>query len=214
MIEAAGSATLSAMATTIAAPPVATPTEDQRITFRDVSWADFELILHIRGDRAGIRMTYLDGVLELMSPSLDHEGIKETIGRLLELYALERDIPLSAFGSWTLKSPARAIALEPDKCYTVSAGRPTRPDLAIEVVWTSGGLAKLEAYRKLEVGEVWFWRAGAIEVHVLAGESYERRGRSVLFPDLDPAELARHIDVDDQPGAIKRYRELLQRRTP
>ena len=201
------------MVTTIATPPVATRTEDQRITFRDVSWTDFELMLRVRRDRAGIRMTYLDGVLELMSPSVDHEGIKEMIGRLLELYALERDIPLSAFGSWTLKSPARATALEPDKCYTVSAGRPARPDLAIEVVCTSGGLARLEAYHPLEVGEVWFWRAGAIEVHVLVGESYERRERSALFPDLDLAELAEHIDVGDQPAAIKHYREVLRRRT-
>lgn len=186
-------------------------TEDQRITLYDVSWSDFELVLRIRGDRSGVRMTYLNGVLELMSPSIDHEGIKTTIGRLLETYALERDIPLNGFGSWTLKKAVRARALEPDECYTVGAGRPTRPDLAIEVVWTSGGIDKLEVYRGLEVGEVWIWREGTIEVHVLVEDAYQRRDRSALFPSLDLVELARHIDVENQTEAIRRFRETLRR---
>ncbi len=75
------------MSSAIAAPPAAARAEDQRVTLYDVSWSDFELILQIRGDRAGVRVTYLNGALELMSPSVDHEGIKKTIARLLEAYA-------------------------------------------------------------------------------------------------------------------------------
>ncbi len=186
--------------------------EDQRVTFHDVSWCDFELMLQIRGDRSGIRMTYLDGVLELMSPSIDHEGIKKMIARLLEVYALEAGIPLNGFGSWTLRNALRARGLEPDECYALGRGRPTRPDLAIEVVWTSGGIDKLEVYRGLGVPEVWIWREGTIEVHKLRGEAYERLERSVLFPDLDLVELARHIDVENQTEAVQRYRERLRRR--
>lgn len=122
-----------------AASPAGTRVEDQRVALYDVSWADFEVILHIRGDRAGVRLTYLNGVLELMSPSVDHEGIKTTIGRLLEAYAEERALTLNGFGSWTLKNPLRARALEPDECYSLSEGRPTRPDIAIEVVWSPAG---------------------------------------------------------------------------
>ena len=137
------------MASTRAAPPTATRTEDQRVTLNDVTWSDFELILQIRGDRAGVRMTYLNGVLELMTPSVDHEGIKKTISRLLEAYAEEKGMPFNGFGSWTLKNARRARALEPDECYSLSLGRPTSPDLAIEVVWTSGGIDKLDVYRGL-----------------------------------------------------------------
>ena len=155
------------MTSALTAPPAAARAEDQRVTLYDVSWSDFELILQIRGDRAGVRLTYLNGALELMSPSVDHEGIKKTIARLLEAYAEEKGIPFNGFGSWTLRNAARARALEPDECYSLSVGRPTRPDLAIEVVWTSGGIDKLEVYRGLGVGEVWFWREGVIEVWVL-----------------------------------------------
>lgn len=198
------------------ATPVATMTApstlDQRVTLQDVTWADFEMILAIRGDKGGVRMTYLDGVLELMSPSIDHEGIKKVIARLLEIYGLEMVIPLNGFGSWTLKRAIRARALEPDECYSIGVGRPTRPDLAIEVIWTSGGIDKLEVYRGLGVGEVWMWRDGVIEIHVLAGDQYERRERSSVFPDLDLAELASFIDPEDQTGAVRRYRDLLRSR--
>lgn len=196
---------------TATAPPVAARAEDQRVTLYDVSWADFELILQIRGDRGGVRLTYLDGALELMSPSIEHEGIKKTIARLLEAYAEEKGFPFNGFGSWTLRNALRARALEPDECYSLSLGRPTRPDLAIEVIWTSGGIDKVEVYRGLGVAEVWFWRESVIEVWELAGERYERRERSALLPDLDLGELARHIDPEDQTGSVRRYRQALRR---
>lgn len=198
------------MATPTAPPPAALRTEDQRVTLYDVSWSDFELILQIRGDRAGVRVTYLNGVLELMSPSVDHEGIKTTIARLLEAYAEEKGLPFNGFGAWTLKKASRARALEPDECYSLSLGRPTRPDLAIEVVWTSGGIDKLDVYRGLGIGEVWFWREGAVEVSVLAGDRYERRERSVLLPDLDLVQLARHIDPENQTESVRQYRQTLR----
>src|SRR5438552_7224537 len=199
------------MASTRAAPPTATRTEDQRVTLNEVTWSDFELILQIRGDRAGVRMTYLNGVLELMTPSVDHEGIKTTIGRLLEAYAEEKGLAFNGFGSWTLKNAPRARALEPDECYSLTLGRPTSPDLAIEVVWTSGGIDKLEVYRGLGVREVWFWREGVMEISFLTGDQYEQRERSVLLPDLDLIELARHIDPENQTDSVKWYRQALRR---
>jgi Uma2 family endonuclease len=198
------------MATGSAAPPTAQRSEDQRVTLHDVSWADFEVILQIRGDRAGVRVTYLNGVLELMTPSVDHEGIKTTIGRLLEAYAEEKGLPFNGFGSWTLKNARRARALEPDECYSLTLGRPTSPDLAIEVVWTSGGIDKLDVYRGLGVREVWFWREGLVEVWVLTGDRYVRQERSGLLPDLDLTELARHIDPENQTESVKRYRQTLR----
>jgi Uma2 family endonuclease len=198
------------MSTSSAVPAATSRTEDQRVRLNDVSWADFEQILQIRGNQAGVRVTYLNGVLELMTPSVDHEGIKKTIARLLEAYADERGLPFNGFGSWTLKNARRARALEPDECYSLSIGRPATPDLAIEVVWTSGGIDRLEVYRGLGVREVWFWREGAIEVCVLGGDHYQTRARSTLLPDLDLTELARHIDPENQTDAVRRYRQALR----
>ena len=83
-------------------------------------------------------------------------------------------------------------------------------ELAIEVVWTSGGLDKLEIYRLLGVNEVWIWREDRIEVYLLQGEQYERGERSELLPDLDLLRLEAFIDPEDQTGAVRAWRASLR----
>ena len=72
------------------------------------------------------------------------------------------------------KAPKLAI-LEPDECYLIGDQARDTPDLAIEVVWTSGGIDKLEIYRRLGVREVWRWKDSRIEVYVLREQHYESR---------------------------------------
>ncbi len=108
-------------------------------------------------DSPGIRMAFFDGVLEIMSPSRRHEVYKTQIARLLETYALERDVRLYGYGSTTFRSAPRETGLEPDECYVVGRQMDEYPDLAIEVALTSGGLPKLPLYERLQVREVWFW---------------------------------------------------------
>lgn len=153
-------------------------------------------------------MSYLDGILELLRPSKDHERIKSYLGCLLEAYALERNVDLSPYGAWTLKNAPAAAGLEPDECYIVGPDQDKRvPDLAIEVVWTSGGIDKLEIYRRLGVAEVWTWKGERLEVHVLTGDRYERSETSRLFPDLDLALL---VSLLDRPTALQAVRALRQ----
>ena len=59
--------------------------EDQHVVLRAMAWQDFEALLAIRGDRAGVRMYYLDGEIELASSTRIHEERKTTLARLLEL---------------------------------------------------------------------------------------------------------------------------------
>jgi Uma2 family endonuclease len=188
------------------------PTADQRLVMHGVPWSHYEAQLALRGDVSSPRIAYLDGVLELMSPSKDHERNKSFIGRLLEAYALERGIDLSPYGSWTLKHAPRKSGVEPDECYIVGAdqGR-DRPDLAIEVVWTSGGIDKLEIYHRLGIGEIWFWKEGRIEVHVLRGGQYESVKRSSLFPDLDIELLCSFLDRPTALQAVRAFRDALKK---
>jgi len=170
------------------------PTADQRVVVYGVSWAHYEAHLAMRGEGSVPRIAYLRGTLELMSPSRDHERITSWIGRLVEVFAEERDIQLAPYRSWTLKHPEEAGA-EPDECYVFGADEAkARPDLVIEVVWTSGGIDKLEIYRALGIAEVWFWIDDRIEVHVLRGGRYERAHRSGWLPELDLALLCSFLD--------------------
>jgi Uma2 family endonuclease len=85
-----------------------------------------------------------------------------------------------------------------------------RPDLAIEVVISSGGLNKLELYRGPGVPEVWFWRRGTLEVHVLRGDHYQTSPRSELLPALDLSLLARFVEHPRQSQAVREYRAILR----
>jgi Uma2 family endonuclease len=184
--------------------------EDQRIFLRGITWSEYEVLLAVKGERAGVRMAYLKGDLELMTPSISHESINTMIGRLLEAYAEERGIDLNGYGSWTIRSAPKERGVEPDKCYIVGVERKEAPDLAIEVVWTHGGLDKLEIYRGLGVGEVWMWKDGALAVFVLDDGSYQRVERSRLLPDLDLALMTSFLDRDSQTQAVRAFRAALR----
>lgn len=113
------------------------PSADERIVIRNVGWAGFQALLALRGERRRPRMAYLDGSVELMGASRDHEGIKSTIGCLVEAYCLARKIPFSPYGSWLLDDESEDAGIEPDECYVFGANPRSidRPELAqIDVI--------------------------------------------------------------------------------
>lgn len=187
------------------------PTADSRIVLHNVPWSHFEVQLALRGDAPVPRMAYLDGVMELMSPSKGHEQKKSYLGCLVEMYALERDVTLSPYGSWTLKDAPDLAGAEPDECYLIGPdqGR-DRPDLVIEVIWTSGSIDKLEIYRRLEIPEVWFWKDGVLSVHVLEERRYRQVPRSALLPGLDLALLCSFLDQPSATDAMRGFRDALR----
>lgn len=191
------------------------PREDHIVVLSNVTWADYQRMLEVRGERRTPRMCYLEGRLEIMSPSQPHEELKSVIGCLVEVFCLERGIEFRTLGSWTIEDEAVNRGAEADECYVFGERRKTlRPDLAIEVIWTSGGLNKLDIYRKLGVGEVWYWRKGRLSVHVLRGEVYEAAERSEVLPGIDLVELASFLDRATTSAAIRDYRDALRGRDP
>lgn len=183
---------------------------EQRIILGNVSWEQYVTVRDALDHIPGLRMTYLEGVLEIMSPSRQHEGIKKSLARLLEMYALEKDIPLNGYGSTTFRKQAKERGLEPDECYCVGVMKEV-PDIAVEVIVTSGGIDRLEVYRGLEVAEVWFWEDGRLSLHHLEGDRYRPIARSRFLPDLDVEQLLEFIRPDDQTEAVRAYREALRR---
>src|SRR3954470_4461056 len=115
-----------------------TPLEDKIVRLRGLRWSDYQRMLEVGGDSAVPRLAYLDGELEIMTPSRPHESIKSRIGRLVEVWCLEQGIEFSPYGSWTLESKPKEAGAEADECYVFGEVlEPARPDLAIEVIWTS-----------------------------------------------------------------------------
>ena len=178
-----------------------------------VGFREYEALLQMRGDRSVPRITYLRGELELMTPSRHHENDKTRFARLLEAWAEETGTELEGVASWTLKNSHEERGAEPDECYTVNrvpASDDDRPDLAIEVIWTAGGINKLEVYRKLAVGEVWFYERGTLRFFVLRAEQYELVTRSEALPGVEPELFIRCMAEPTQAQAVRALRRSLR----
>jgi Uma2 family endonuclease len=197
----------------VAALPPTSFEEDQHVVLRSMAWQDFEALLAIRGERSGVRMYYLDGEIEIVSPTKMHEGRKTTLARLLEIWAMESDVALNGFGSWTLKHELREAGAEPDECYIVGdSTEKDVPDLVIEVEWSRAtGLSKPEIYRRLGVRELWTFKSdGRLIVRILAKGEWVEHARSKLVPKLDLAWLRSFLDIEPQSKAVRALRDALR----
>src|SRR5580765_1574164 len=99
-----------------------------------VPWEQYDGLVTLLGnDHPSLRLTYLMGTLEIMTTSPAHEHLKKIIARLIELWALERNVRLNGYGAATFRKQAKERGLEPDECYTLGELVDV-PDIAIEVV--------------------------------------------------------------------------------
>lgn len=182
--------------------------QDNCVTLYDISWEKFEAIAALLEDTK-VRLTYLDGSLEIMTPSPEHEEYKSTIGLLLEIYLRFIGIRFYRCGSYTLGSREVGVRGEPDESYNLVTKKEI-PDIAIEVVLTSGGVEKLEKYRRWGVPEVWFYRNRQLFIYHLRSNEYKQTFRSEFLPDLDLDLLVRCLNMPDQYDATVAFTQALQ----
>jgi Uma2 family endonuclease len=181
---------------------------DQPLLFPGLTWEQFKTLESML-DIPGVRLSFLDGVLEIEKmPGRKHETAKGRIGALLELYMMAAEIDFTPTESLTLENESRMVKREADKSYELGADR-ERPDLAIEVVVTSGGIDKLEAYKRLKIREVWFWEKSQLSLYALREEGYEKIASSELLPELNIALFVRCMNIANHVEAIKEFKSAI-----
>jgi Uma2 family endonuclease len=184
------------------------PIQDRSITLHSISWEKFEAIAELLQDYS-VRLTYLDGTLDIMTPSPEHEESKTTIGFLLEAYLRFKGIRFYGRGGYTLGSREVGARGEPDESYNLETKKDV-PDIAIEVVITSGGVDKLEKYKRWGVPEVWFYQDKQLFIYHLRSAGYEQVSRSELLPELDLNLFIRCLNMPDQYDATIAFSEALR----
>jgi Uma2 family endonuclease len=194
--------------------PVDAEERDQVVVMHGLEWSDYESLLRARGVRRRPKMHFLDGTLELVTKSPRHEFVTKMLARFVECWAEERNRALNGLRETTFRNKRKRAGLEADECYWI--GDITKyPQLAFEVVLTSGGIDKLEIYRRLGVQEVWFWIDDRISVHALTDRGYVKRDRSGVVRGIDLDDLTRRVrqtDFNKQTSAVRAYRRSLQRK--
>lgn len=188
--------------------PIETKDPEQKVLTSRVNWEAYETLLESLGDSSGYRVAYLLGTLEIMSPSRNHEIDKKAISRLLEIYLEENRIRFWGLGSTTLRDRDKQAGKEPDECYCLGTDKAI-PDLAIEVIYTSGGVNSLEIYRRLGVAEVWFWENKHFIIYCLVNDNYQQTSQSKLLPNLDLTLLAQYVTTNDPLDAMIQWRKQI-----
>lgn len=178
--------------------------------FPNVSWPQFEAIDQAFDSVPGVKFRYLDGALEIMPISEEHEGFKTILRMLLEAYLRSQRMRFYGRGGPSLGDAALGARSEPDESYNIGERKPY-PDLVIEVVVTSGGIDKLEGYRRLAVAEVWFWEDGVLQLYHLKSDNsgYEQVEESVLLPQLPLDIFCRYVTYHDQFDAVDEFLKSL-----
>ena len=199
------------MSTTTAARPVdAEPIledDDEPIKFgetvalHDVDWEGYETLLKLVGDRH-VRVTYLEGCVELMSPSYRHEKPVERFGMFVVALTKILEIPCESVGSLTFKRRKMNKGFEGDKSYYIANIDRIRgkteidpavdppPDLVVEVEVSSRLRDKLSLYAAVGVPELWRFDGRTFQILRLEPDgTYSKTETSVAFPFLRAEEI-------------------------
>ena len=186
--------------------------EDKVTFYCDRTWEQFKYLQKGLEGSPGVRLFFYEGVVEVLMPGQLHEIFKRVISSLLDAFFLPFNINVTPTGSVTQEQEGVASA-QADDSFCFGDVKPI-PDLSIEVIFTSGSIAKLKRYQALGVPEVWFWEDGLFTLHRLGENGYIRIDKSQIpqLEQLDIALLSRCVLVGetDWLAAVRTFREEIE----
>jgi Uma2 family endonuclease len=169
---------------------------DQLLTIQG-SWEHFLLIKQGFEENPQVKLFYYDRTIEILMPGQLHEIFASLIGCMLMNFLAAQKIAFVPTRSMTQEQSGVA-SVQADESYCLGSAKPI-PDLSIEVVFSSGGVNKLDRYQALGVAEVWFWEDGTLKLYHLRGQEYEQIFQSELagLKNLDLELLKRCILIGE-----------------
>lgn len=188
-----------------------------QVTITNISWPEFELMLQELGGNRSARLSYSQGILEVIVPLPEHERPKELISDLVKILLKVTKRKYEPFGSTTFKKEGVA-GVEPDACFYIKnyqqmidrrrlqADDPP-PDLAIKCDVTSK--TTLEAYLAIKVPELWVYDSGKLTIYLLENDHYIQSKKSPTFPEIDLIKIITDaVERSWQVGSFQALEEL------
>ncbi len=169
-----------------------------QLLVKDVNWTMFENILEEMSETAAARLSYSNGLLEIMVPLPEHEDDKKIISNLIESILESLNIEFRSLGSTTLKNAQMTQGVEADDCFYIEHEKQIRgqkrlnlsqdppPNLALEIDLTSR--THFNNYEQLGVPELWRYDGKILEIHLLQAGIYRVSKTSLHFPQLSLIE--------------------------
>lgn len=190
------------------------------LVLNDISWETYEKLLEIFSDRSIPRITFYQGVLELMVPLPEHETYSWTLGQLIIALSEEMELEIRGLKSSTWRSQPKATGKEADECFYIQNEALVRnkvkidltvdppPDLAIEVDLTHSSIDAMSVYAQLKVPEVWLWRKGKLTINLLEDGGYVESENSLAFGLFPVKEITQFMNFESDKGHNAKMREF------
>jgi Uma2 family endonuclease len=206
--------------------------EDASLTFHDVSWDEYEELLEQVGEAPGLRLSYDNGSLRVMTISAEHEKYTEFISSLVGIIRIRLRINILGFGSATMRKRKVRKGKEPDACFYVQTAplignriqldfeTDPPPDVAVEIDVHHDSRPSFPIYAALGVSEIWRYDGQAMTIYHLAEEVsksekplYVWQETSAALPMLTAqvlTEMVERMRKDGELNALLAFDEWLQ----
>ena len=197
------------------------------LVLTDVSWESYEQLLTELGDSCGLRISYDQGRMEIMSPSQEHEEYKEFISRLVYVIAEELLVEVEGLGSTTFKQQWLERGVEPDACFYIQNARiaiekridlrtDPPPDVVVEIDVSRDSRSKLSIYQGMKVPEVWLYDESRLLFLHLSNDCYVEKASSLAFPLITSEALTTFLErskTEGQTTVARTFRKWIQELT-
>jgi Uma2 family endonuclease len=194
--------------------------------FHNVTWEEYEELLAQVGEtRHGLRISYNDGTLKVMSLSSTHEKFADFIKSLVVHIRLRLRINILFFGSATMRKKQKTKGNEPDACFYVQTAPvignrieidftvDPPPDVVVEVDIHHASTENDPIYAALGVPEIWRYDGWTMTISHLQGNEYVAAETSQALPMITATILTENLARMLQEGefaAITAFDEWLQ----
>jgi Uma2 family endonuclease len=198
---------------------------DSVLTQHGISWDEYEELLEAVGEASGLRISYDEGRLQIMTLSHRHERYSTLIERIVDRVSGFLRIKVLFYGSATMKKARKQKGVEPDACFYVQNATlvgtkdeidfnvDPPPDVVVEVDLHHESLSKFPIYAALGVPEVWRYDGDSLTIHQLHDEQYVASEASLSLPMLTGAVLTEFLarsPKQDQYDILLAFEEWLK----
>jgi Uma2 family endonuclease len=180
--------------------------EDTEVIFHGATWEEYEELLDQVGEAAGLRISFNDGTLKVMSLSSEHEKYVRFIEGLIVAIKLRLRINIVSFGSTTMSKRRKSKGNEPDACFYVQTAAvignrieldfsiDPPPDVVLEVDIHHDSKGNDAIYAALGVPEIWRYDEWAMTIYHLQEGEYVVAEASRALPMLNGEILTEYMN--------------------
>lgn len=189
-----------------------------------IRWETYQALVLDLAETPSKKLTYDQGILEIMTPLPEHEVNKRLLGRIVETTTEVLGLEVASFGSTTWSKKNLKKGIEPDECYYITNETLIRgkldinltidppPDLAIEIDITSSSLDRLGIYAAVGIGEIWRFDGQELFIYCLKNGNYEQQENSQVLPILSKSIILKFLKKRGRIGEnslIREFRESI-----